>query len=141
MVGCSFTGQSSLSNCGLGYVIGLMSSTLSGPCHIFLWASKLTREIARRSLGGEVYALSLMLGHAAMLREFNVHIPGFFPGLAGLEDCESLSTHLRNKKAFAGKFLARHFLAIQQAIDLRELGNANWSPGSGNPADGLTKQE
>ena len=38
----------------------------------------------------------------------------------------------------AEKFRARHFLAIQQAIKIQELGNAYWIPGRENPADGLT---
>ena len=59
--------------------------------------------------------------------------------MVGLEDCESLFTHLRTKKVAAEKFLARHFLAVRQAVALQELGNAYWIPGSGNPADALTK--
>ena len=37
------------------------------------------------------------------------------------------------------KFLARHFLSIQQALELKELDNAYWTPRKENPADGLTK--
>ena len=38
-----------------------------------------------------------------------------------------------------GNFLVRHFLAIQQAIELKELGNAFWIPCFRNPADGVTE--
>ena len=44
--------QSSLGKCHLGYVIGLMSPTLRGPCHFIQWASKFTRKSAKSSLGG-----------------------------------------------------------------------------------------
>ena len=62
-----------------------------------------------------------------------------YPGLAGTEDCESLFTHLKNRKMVAGKYLARHFLSIQQFIEEGALGNAYWRPGTENPADGLTE--
>ena len=44
--------------CRLGYLIGIMSSSLSGPCHVLQWTSKFTRKLVVRSLGGEVYASS-----------------------------------------------------------------------------------
>ena len=59
--------------------------------------------------------------------------------MVGREDCNSLFTHFKNKKVAADKFLVRHFLAIQQATELRELDNVYCVPGPGNPADGLTK--
>ena len=73
--------------------------------------------------------------------ESHVRASGILPArrLAGLKDCETLFTHLQNKKLIAGKFPVRHFLATQQAIGLEELGNVYWLPGLGNPADGLTK--
>ena len=37
------------------------------------------------------------------------------------------------------KYLARHFLSIQQFLEDGELGNVYWLPGTENPADGLTK--
>ena len=37
------------------------------------------------------------------------------------------------------KFLVRHFLAIQQAVESGELANVYWIPGLENPADSLTK--
>ena len=39
----------------------------------------------------------------------------------------------------AEKYLVRHFLSIQQALEEGELENAYWLPGTENPADGLTK--
>ena len=56
-----------------------------------------------------------------------------------MEDCESLSARLKTKKLITEKFLVRHFLAVQQAIEIQGLGNVCWIPGRGDPADGLTK--
>ena len=44
--------------CRLGYIVGLTSSSLSGPRHMIQWASKFTRKLVRSSLDGEVYAFS-----------------------------------------------------------------------------------
>ena len=54
------------------------------------------------------------------------------------EDCESLFTHLKNKKLVAEKFFVRHFLSIRQALEVQELSSVYWIPGLGDPADGLT---
>ena len=59
--------------------------------------------------------------------------------MVGMEDCESLFTHLKNRKMVTEKYLARHLLNIQQCIEDGELENAYWLPGAENPADGLTK--
>lgn len=131
----AFGGQPSLGKCRLGFVTGIMSSTLSGPCYIIQWTPKFPREIAKSILGGEVFAFSEMLGQMSVLREFFGHFLDFFPGMAGLEDFESLFARRRNKEVAAEEFLARHFLALQQAIGLQERGNACWAPGSENPAD------
>ena len=82
------------------------------------WASKFTRKLAKNTLD-----------HMPVLRELRGYSLNLYPGLVGLEDCESLFTHLKNRKAFAGKSLARHFLAIQRAIELKELDKAYWLPG------------
>ena len=61
--------QSSLCMCRLGTCrLGKchMSSTPSGPCGIIQWASKFTRKLVKRSLGGEVHAFSETLGHISM---------------------------------------------------------------------------
>ena len=61
------------------------------------------------------------------------------PGLAGLEDCESLFAHLETKKMITEKYPGRYFLITEQAAEEGDLDNAHWLPGSGNPADGSTK--
>ena len=72
-------------------------------------------------------------------RGFFAHFAYLSSGMVGLEDCESLFTHLKKEEMITEKFLARHFLAIQQAIEIQELGNAYWIPGRENPADGSTQ--
>ena len=57
----------------------------------------------------------------ALLREFFAPFVDASPGMAGMEDCESL-THLRNKKTIAEEYPARHFLGIQRALD-----NGTWA--------------
>ena len=59
--------------------------------------------------------------------------------MAGMEDCESLFTRLKKNKLITEKFPARHFPAIQQAIEPQELDNVYWIPGKENPAGGLTQ--
>ena len=103
------------------------------------WASKFTREPVESSLGGEVYAFSEMIDHKALLREFYAPFSRISPGKVGMEDCESLFTHLKNRKMATGKYLARRFLPIQQFFGDGELGNAYWLPGAENPADSLTE--
>ena len=115
-----------------------MSSNLCGPCHLIQWASKFTRKLVKTSLGGEVYAISEMLEHMSMLREFHGHFTDVRPGMAGLEDCESLFTRLEKNKLITEKLLVLHFPAIQQAIDVPESDNAYGIPGRENTADGLT---
>ena len=126
--------------CRLGYLIGLMASSLTGPCHVLQWSSKFTRKLVRGSSGGgEVYAFSGTIDHMALLREFRAPSSRIAPRMVGMEDCESLFTHLKNWKMLAEKYLVRHFLGIQQFIEEGELGNAYWLPGVENPSDGLTK--
>ena len=128
-----------MGKCRLGYLIGVMSPNLCGPCHIIQWASKFARKLVKSSLGGEVYAFSEMLDHMSMLREFFGHFSGLSPGLVGLEDCESLFAELKKSKMITEKFLVRHCLSIQQALEQKDLDNVYWVPGKENPADGLTK--
>ena len=75
----------------------------------------------------------------ALIREFYTPLVGLSPGTAGLEDCESLFSHLRTKRMITEKYLVRHFLSIQQSLDNKELDNIYWLPGTENPADGMTK--
>ena len=89
--------------CRLGYLIGIMSSSLSGPCHVLQWTSKFTRKLVKSSLGGEVYAFSELIDHMALPREFYAPFSRMSPGVAGMEDCESLFTHMKNKKMVTEK--------------------------------------
>ena len=86
--------QSAMGKRRLGYVFGLMSSTLRGRRRIFQWTSKFTCKLVTSSLGGEVYAFSEMAGHMSMIREFRAHFLDLSPGMAALEDCEGLFTCL-----------------------------------------------
>ena len=56
-----------------------------------------------------------------------------------MADCESLFAHLKKNKLITEKSLVRHFLAIQQAIEIQDLDDVYWVPGTANPADGLAK--
>ena len=94
--------------------------------------------MVKSSLGRESLAFREIMDHMSTLREFYGRFLDIRPRMVGCEDCESLFTHLKNKKVIAEKFLIRHSLAIQQALELKELDNVYWFPGLGNPADGLT---
>ena len=59
-----------------------------------------------------------------------------FVGFCGLRESPPTS---QKEKMVAGKFLARHFLAIQQAVESGGLANVYWLPGLENPADSLAK--
>ena len=96
-------------------------------------------NLSRVAWGEEAYAISEMIDHMALLREFYAPSSRLSPGLAGMEDCESLFTHLGYRKMVTGKYLARHFLSIQQLIEEGELDNVYRIPGTENAADGLTK--
>ena len=123
----------------LGYTIGLMPSTLTGPIHISQWASKFTRKHLVGSLRGEIFAPSEMWGHMEMIREFCIALGHEKLGPHGLIDCESLLLHLRTGRLGTEKLLTRHFRIILDAMEDGDLGNVAWIPGNGNPADGLTK--
>ena len=96
-------------------------------------------NLSRVVWGGGVYAISEIIDHTTLLREFYGPFPRISPGLVGMEDCESLFAHLKNKQMITGKYLVRHFLSIQQFLEDGELENVYWIPGTENPADGLTK--
>ena len=93
----------------------------------------------KSSMGGGVYALSEMVGQMLSLKGVYGPFESMDPGVGGLEDSESLLTHLKKKKITTKKYLARHFLSIQQALGEGDLENAHWLPGTENPADSLTK--
>ena len=85
-----------------------------------------------------MYASGEMIDHMTLLREFYGPFSRIFPGLVGMEDCESLLTHLENRKMVTEKYLARHVLSIQQFLEDGELENVYWILGTENPADGQT---
>lgn len=122
------------------YVIGSASSSPTGPCRILPWTSKLTRKLVKSGLGGEVYALSEMVGHTSLLRYFSAPFEDLDPGPVGSEDCESLFNCPKTKNLISEKYLVSHLHIIQQALEQGELGDVYWLPGTGNPANGLAKE-
>ena len=123
--------------CRLGYIIGLMSSTLTGPVHILQWASKFTRKHVKSSLGGGIFALSEMWGHMEMIIVFSASRREKIRSY-GLIDCESLLSHLLTGPLGVGESLSRHFRCISDALESGDLGYVAWIPGTEHPADGLT---
>ena len=103
------------------------------------WTSKFTEKMAQSSLGGEVYALSEMANHMSLPKAINGPFEAANPGAVGLKDCGSLCTHLAIKKMVAERFLVRHILSTQRALEAGDLENAYWLPGTESPADGFTK--
>ena len=59
--------------------------------------------------------------------------------MVGLENCRSLFTQSTSKKMRTERYLGRHFLRIQQALEEADLDNVCRLPGVRNPAAGLTK--
>ena len=100
---------------------------------------RLLANLSKVAWGGEGYAFSEMIDHMALLREFYAPFSRMSPGLVGMEDCESLFTHLENREMITGEYLVRHFPSIQQFVEEGELDNMYWLPGTENPVDGLTK--
>ena len=80
-----------------------------------------------------------MVGHMSPLRGIYAHFADSSPGKVGLEGCGSLLTNPHNKKTIAVKFPIRHFLAIQQPLEMGELANVYWLPGLRDPADSSNK--
>ena len=72
-------------------------------------------KIAVGGLGGEVYALSEMAGHMLLLEDFFGPLGGMVPGVAGLEDWESLRTRLKkedDRREFPGVPFFEHPTAL-----------------------------
>ena len=44
---------------------------------------------------------------------------GLSPGMVGLEDCESLFSHLRTRRMITVTYPVRRFLGVQQLLDNR----------------------
>ena len=80
-----------------------------------------------------------MVDHAALIRDFFGPVAGLSPGMVGLEDWEGLFNHLKPRETITGRCSARHFLSIRQASAQGGLGNIFWSPGMGDPVDGLAE--
>ena len=133
----AFQDQSSEGTCLLVYVIGPMSSTLNGPRHILQWASKFTRKLAKSSQGREVYALSEMVGHKSLLREFFGPFVETSPCLVGLEDYEGLLARRGNKGAITGENSARYLSGSQLSPGSNAMESVCWPPGTESCADGL----
>ena len=93
----------------------------------------------RSSLGGKVYALSEMVDHMLVLRDFYGPFEGVDPGVAGLGGCGSPFPHPKTQKMIAEEYPVRHFSSIQQALEGGGTENAYWQPGTENPEDGLTE--
>ena len=72
----AYANQSAGRKCRLGYVIGLMPCTLSGPRRAPRWPSKFTGEMAEGSLGGELYAVGEVVDHASLPRGFRGPLAG-----------------------------------------------------------------
>ena len=117
----------------LGYAIGLMSSTSSGPCHILQWTSNFSWKLVKSSVGREAYGLCEMVDHMLSLKDFFGPLDGLEPGMVGLGDCGNLVTHLKKKKMTAGKYKLRHFLRTRRALVEGELGNVYWARGTERP--------
>ena len=61
----------------------------------------------------------------SLLREFYVPFEGLDPGMVGLEGCGSLLTHLETRKVVLSKYLVRHSLSTQQALEEGDLQSAH----------------
>ena len=61
----SYGSQSANGKCHFGFVIDLMSASLSGPREVLRRISKFTRKEVKSIVGGEVHALSEMVDHMA----------------------------------------------------------------------------
>ena len=131
--------QSSEGRSRSGYAIGLMSSTLNGPCRTIPWTSEFAKEWFESSLGFGVRASSETVDHVSILRKFYEPLAALPPGMIGFGDCESLISPLGNKKSAAEKHLVRGFFGIQLSSGSKASGSVYWFPGLANPDDGLTR--
>ena len=102
-------------NCPPGNVIGPTSSTLGRPCRILQRAPTFTRKRFTSSLGGEVKGPSEMIRRKVPALKFRAPLTDMSPVMIGHDACESLLTHIWSERAFAGEYLARHILGMQQA--------------------------
>ena len=98
-------------------------------------SSEFSRKLVERISRGEVAAFSEIVDHTAPLREFCAPFGDMSPAMVGSEDCESLCTHLRGRKAVAEKLPARQLVGIRQTLGNTELDNVYWSPGAAPKSD------
>ena len=131
--------QSTEGKCRVGFTLGALSPTSSGPRRMLQWTSKFPRMLGKSSLGAEVYAHSETAGHMSPLKDLFGPFDGLNLGAAGLEDCGGPLTCLKTKKMIAGKCLARRSLSTQQSLGEGELDNIYLVPGTGHPADGPSR--
>ena len=116
-----------------------MSLALGRPRRILQGAPKYTRDLAKSSSGGDVFAFGDMIDRTSLLRAFCPPLTDGSPGMIGFEDCGGPFTHLRSEKTIAGRFLVRLFLGTERALSNNEFDNVNWLRGIENPADCLAK--
>ena len=117
-----------------GYVVGLISSSLSSPRHTLQWAAKFNRKLVKGSPGGGAYAFGEIVGRVALLREFCSPLWARPRGWRKL-----VPPLLEDKTMITEKYFLRHSLGIQQFSGNGELGSVYWLPGLVNPADGMTQ--
>ena len=67
-----------------------------------------------------------MADHTPPSRYSYASFEGLRPGMVGREDSKRLLTYLQTKKMITEKYLARHFLGIQEALEQGELDNVFW---------------
>ena len=135
----AFADRAAKGECRLGCVIGIMSTTLSGPRNFLQWAPKFARKLVKTSLDGEEYAPSDMIGRMSFMSESYGTSADLSPGVIGLEDYGGHPTRQENKRSAAKEYRVRHHLWIQRSLSATALGDVYWLPGLGNPAVGLAK--
>ena len=85
-------------------------------------AARFTRRIAKSSFGGEAYAFGEIIGQTELVADFYGQFRFRSPPPVSVEACGRLSSHLQ-KKGVAGRYLVRHFSAIQDMSNRNILRN------------------
>ena len=70
-----------------------------------------------------MHAISEIVDHTGRLRDLYTHLSDVAPGMAGMQDCETLSPNLLNRRMLTEKCLVRHLLSIQETVQEGELAN------------------
>ena len=122
-------------SCRIGYIVGLMPSSPSGPRNILQGDTKFIRELVESSLGSGVYASRELVDHMAPLRKLRPPVADIPSGMGGMGDCESFFGRLEKKKTVAEEYRNRHFLGFQQVLGRGGLDNAYWLSGVGKPRE------